>query len=54
MAGEPHEKVRVDLTKEQRPTTDDVKVDHEEVFEVEELEERIAPAQVPVLDTGIL
>jgi hypothetical protein len=53
MANEKDEKVRVDV-EERRRRTEDTQHEDDDVFQGEELEERIAPAKAPVLDTGIL
>jgi hypothetical protein len=54
MPYEKHDKVRVDLTEEQRRKAEETDEGNDVGFEAEELEQRIAPAQSPVLDTGIL
>jgi hypothetical protein len=52
MPYEKSDKVRVDLTEQQRRQAEDTKDDVE--FHAEELEERIAPAQAPILPDAVV
>ena len=54
MPREKQDQVSIELTEEQRRQAEQSRGEEDVTLQGEELEERIAPAQAPVLDTGVL